>query len=108
MVRQAILTKEIEPEVVADRADGLDAEVESAVRLHSRLVYRIAISVLRSRSDAEDATQDVFLRVHRFREKFAGARNTKTYLAQIAWRVALSAKRIGSSSPTSPRPRSTK
>lgn len=89
MVRQAILTREIGPDVVADRADGLDAEVENAVRLHTRLVYRIAFSVLRRRSDAEDATQEVFLRVHRFRTRLPGVRDLKTYLARIAWRVAL-------------------
>ena len=89
MHRQAVLTREIEPAALADRNDGLDAEVENAVRLHSRLVYRITFSVLRSRSDAEDATQEVFLRVLRYRERLPGVRDLKTYLARIAWRVAL-------------------
>jgi len=89
MRRQAVLTRETEPAAWADRADGLDAEVEKAVRLHSRLVYRITFSVLRSRSDAEDATQEVFLRVLRYREKLPDVRDMKTYLARIAWRVAL-------------------
>ena len=89
MRRQAVLTRETEPAAWADRADGLDAEVEKAVRLHSRLVYRITFSVLRSRSDAEDATQEVFLRVLRYREKLPEVRDMKTYLARIAWRVAL-------------------
>jgi len=89
MVRQAILTREMGPDAIADRADGLDAVVENAVRLHSRLVYRIAFSVLRSRSDAEDATQEVFLRVHRYRTRLPGVRDLKTYLARITWRVAL-------------------
>ncbi len=89
MVRQAVLIREIGPDAVAEGVDGLDSEVESAVRLHSRLVYRIAFSVLRSRSDAEDATQEVFLRLHRFRARLAGVRDLKTYVARIAWRVAL-------------------
>jgi RNA polymerase sigma-70 factor (ECF subfamily) len=89
MVRQAILTQEIGPKAFAGPSDDLVGEVESAVRLHSGLVFRIAFSVLRSRSDAEDATQEVFLRVHRFRTRLPGVRDLKTYLARIAWRVAL-------------------
>ena len=89
MVRQAVLTREIEPAEMAAVPDGVDADVERAVRLHSRLVYRITFSVLRNRSDAEDATQEVFLRLLRFRGRLPEVRDMKTYLARIAWRVAL-------------------
>ena len=37
--------------------------LEALVREHSRLVYRIAYAVLRSHHDAEDATQETFMRV---------------------------------------------
>ncbi len=47
-------------------------ELEIAVREHARLVYRIAYSVLRDHHDAEDATQETFLRVLRYRRKLAG------------------------------------
>ncbi|HUM02891.1 MAG TPA: RNA polymerase sigma factor [Thermoanaerobaculia bacterium] len=83
------MTRETGPEAGTDRTDGLDAEVENAVRLHSRLVFRIAYSVLRSRTDAEDATQEVFLRILRSRERLPEVRDMKTYLARVAWRVAL-------------------
>lgn len=63
--------------------------VESLVREHSRLVYRIAYAVLRSHHDAEDATQETFLRVMRYSHKLASVENQKTWLARIAWRVAV-------------------
>ncbi len=69
--------------------DALDARIEEAVRLHAKLVYRIAYSVLRNAADAEDATQEVFVRVLRFREKVSEVRDMRTWLARIAWRVAL-------------------
>src|SRR6516225_910469 len=47
-------------------ADTVDAAVEEAVREHSRAVYRIAFSVLRNHQDAEDATQDAFVRLLRY------------------------------------------
>lgn len=63
--------------------------LESAVREHSRLVYRIAYSVLRNPADAEDATQEIFLRVLRHGNRIAGIRDPKAWLARIAWRVAV-------------------
>jgi RNA polymerase sigma-70 factor, ECF subfamily len=63
--------------------------LEIAVREHARLVYRVAYSVLRNHHDAEDATQETFLRALRYRRKLEGVREAKTWLASIAWRVAV-------------------
>jgi RNA polymerase sigma-70 factor (ECF subfamily) len=63
--------------------------LETAVREHARLVYRVAYSVLRNHHDAEDATQETFMRVIRYRRKLEGVRDPKTWLARIAWRVAV-------------------
>jgi RNA polymerase sigma-70 factor (ECF subfamily) len=63
--------------------------LEAAVREHARLVYRIAYSVLRNHHDAEDATQETFVRVLRYARKLDGVRDHKTWLARIAWRVAV-------------------
>ena len=70
-------------------AAASDDALETAVRDHARLVYSIAFSVLRNHHDAEDATQEVFLRVLRYERKLAGVQDRKTWLARIAWRVAL-------------------
>src|SRR5258706_13067793 len=67
--------------------------LEAAVRKHSRLVYRIAYSVLRNQADAEDATQETFLRVLRYGKKFARIYDPKAWLARIAWRVAVQRRR---------------
>jgi DNA-directed RNA polymerase specialized sigma24 family protein len=62
-------------------------QLELAVREHARLVYRVAYSVLRNHHDAEDATQETFMRVLRYRRKMNGVRDQRTWLARIAWRV---------------------
>jgi len=67
--------------------------LESAVREHARLVYRIAYSVVRNHHDAEDATQETFVRVLRYKKKLEGVRDPKTWLARIAWRVAVERSR---------------
>jgi len=75
-------------------ADLLEKDLlESLVRQHSRLVYRIAYAVLRSHHDAEDATQETFVRVLRYSHKLARVENHKTWLARIAWRVAVDRSR---------------
>jgi RNA polymerase sigma-70 factor (ECF subfamily) len=71
------------------RIESRDALLEALVREHSRLVYRIAYSVLRCHQDAEDATQETFMRVLRYGSKLADVEDSKTWLARIAWRVAL-------------------
>ena len=79
--------------VMADR--GLAATessasfLESAVREHARLVYRIAYSVLRNPDEAEDAVQDTFLRMLRHGDKARSIEDLKAWLARIAWRVAV-------------------
>jgi len=66
-----------------------DTMVEALVHEHSRMVYRIAYAVLRSHHDAEDATQETFMRVLRYSSKLADVEQPKTWLARIAWRVAV-------------------
>lgn len=63
--------------------------LETAVREHARLVYRIAYSVLRNPADAEDATQETFLRALRYGKRIARIHDQKAWLARIAWRVAV-------------------
>jgi RNA polymerase sigma-70 factor (ECF subfamily) len=78
-------------------AERRAAALEGLVREHSRLVYRIAFSVLRRHHDAEDATQETFLRVLRYSSKLDAVEDRKTWLARIAWRVANDRnKRLGS------------
>lgn len=80
----------IETRLVERRADEL---LEDLIRQHSRLVYRVAFAALRSHHDAEDAAQETFLRVMRYGRKLATVENPKTWLARIAWRVALDRSR---------------
>jgi RNA polymerase sigma-70 factor (ECF subfamily) len=69
--------------------EALEDLLENLVRQHSRLVYRIAYAVLRRHHDAEDATQETFVRVLRYGHELAGVEDHKTWLARIAWRVAV-------------------
>jgi RNA polymerase sigma-70 factor, ECF subfamily len=63
--------------------------LEDMVRQYSRLAYRVAYAALRSHHDAEDATQETFIRVMRYGRKLAAIENPKAWIVRIAWRVAL-------------------
>jgi RNA polymerase sigma-70 factor (ECF subfamily) len=85
--REAVLSEAVTVPHSQDRSQ--DESVEDLVRQHSRLVYRIAYAALRSHHDAEDATQETFLRVLRYSRKLAHVEDQKAWLARIAWRVAV-------------------
>jgi RNA polymerase sigma-70 factor (ECF subfamily) len=75
------------------RAESSHDTLERLVREHSRLVYRIAYAVLRSHHDAEDSTQETFMRVLRYSSKLPEVEDPKTWLARISWRVAVDRSR---------------
>jgi RNA polymerase sigma-70 factor (ECF subfamily) len=82
--------------IVDDASAAVQADddpLEAAVHEHARFVYRITYAVLRNHHDAEDAAQETFLRVLRYGKSFEGVRDRKTWLARIAWRVALDRRR---------------
>ena len=80
-----------------DRCDivvHLAAAVKRQVSIPVVAVGRIkrpemAEAILRDHHDAEDVTQEVFLRVLRLRREMEGVKSPKTWLARIAFRVAL-------------------
>ena len=95
LAREAILSEAVTvPRSQDDSQDrSQDEALDDLVRQHSRLVYRIAYAALRSHHDAEDAAQETLLRVLRYSHKLAKVENHKTWLARIAWRVAVDRSR---------------
>ena len=69
--------------------ERVTSTLETLVREHSRMIYRIAYGSLRSHPDAEDAVQETFVRVLRYGAKLDHVEDPKTWLARIAWRVAV-------------------
>ena len=72
-----------------DQSKLVTRRLESLVHEHSRLVYRIGFAVLRNHHEAEDATQETFMRVLRYSSRLDQVEDPKTWLARIAWRVSV-------------------
>jgi len=68
----------------AGRSKGLSV----LVRRYSASVYHLMVRILSDREEAEDATQEVFLRVHRSLDSFDIERNFRSWLYTIAWNFA--------------------
>lgn len=89
MAGQVMPGEAILEDAQATKADRPPVSVEALVVEYSLMVFRIAYSILRNHHDAEDAVQEVFLRVLRHRERLFEIRNPKTWVARIAWTAAL-------------------
>src|ERR1700734_4013193 len=68
-------------------------DLAAIVEAYSGLLFRIANSVLRSRTEAEDVVQDVFLRVLQHRLSLSTVRDMRVWLIRIAWNLALDRRR---------------
>jgi RNA polymerase sigma-70 factor (ECF subfamily) len=68
-------------------------DLAAIVDAYSTLLFRVANSVLRSRTEAEDVVQDVFIRLLQHRRSLSTVRDMRVWLIRIAWNLALDSKR---------------
>jgi RNA polymerase sigma-70 factor (ECF subfamily) len=78
-------------DAVRQQAD--EAALAALVELYAGALYRVAFSVLRNASDAEDAVQEAFLRVLRHRDQLNDVRDHRVWLIRIVWNIVLDRKR---------------
>jgi RNA polymerase sigma-70 factor (ECF subfamily) len=62
--------------------------IEDLVHSHAQTLFRVAYSVVRNHSDAEDVVQETFVRALKH-GKLDQIENHKAWLVKIAWRLAL-------------------
>src|ERR1700683_3814028 len=78
--------EEIHPDValVARAKQGDTAAFEQLVRQYERQIFRVAQHITQNREDAEDITQDAFLKAYEKLEQFQGNSKFYTWLVRIA------------------------
>lgn len=57
--------------------------------LYAEMIYNIALKFSKSKEDAEEITQEVFIKVYRFSGKFEGKSSVKTWLYRMAVNTSL-------------------
>lgn len=60
------------------------------IKSHERLVYGVVWKIVRNQADAEDISQEVFLKVHKKLGTFHHESKLSTWIAKIAYNQALS------------------
>ena len=70
-----------------------EIDLAALVETYSMLLFRVAHSVLRSRPEAEDVVQDVFVRVIQHCSTLHEVKEMRLWLVRIAWNLALDRRR---------------
>jgi RNA polymerase sigma-70 factor (ECF subfamily) len=79
--------------LLATESARSEVDLAALVETYSRLLFRVAHSVLRSHAEAEDVVQDVFMRVIERRRSLQAIRDMRVWLVRIAWNLALDRRR---------------
>src|ERR1700689_590736 len=82
----SIQPDEVHPDValVARAKQGDTAAFEQLVRQYERQIFRVAQHITQNREDAEDITQDAFLKAYEKLDQFQGNSKFSTWLVRIA------------------------
>jgi RNA polymerase sigma-70 factor, ECF subfamily len=101
------LPERTDRDLVSAAREG-DAEAFGVlVRRHQRRVYRLAVHLLKSGAEAEDVTQDTFVRAYGALDRFDGRSEPFTWIYRICVNLSLNALRSRktrrASSPDDPR-----
>jgi RNA polymerase sigma-70 factor (ECF subfamily) len=78
-----------EPETIRRAQHGDAAAFERIYQLHSRRVYALCLRIARNPTEAEDLTQEAFLRAFRKIQTFRGESAFSTWLYRLALNVVL-------------------
>lgn len=73
----------------AEKETAREERFRDLVGRQSRFAFRVAYAVLRNTSDAEDAVQEVFLKLYRT-GAWESIEDERAFLARATWRVAVS------------------
>jgi len=74
-----------------DTRSGID--LTALVETYSALLFRVANSVLRCQTEAEDVVQDTFVRVLERRLYLPAVRDMRMWLIRITWNLAIDRRR---------------
>ncbi len=74
--------------LATDKTAEREARFAAIVERQSRFLFRIAYAILRNPHDAEEAVQDMFLKLYRT-DDWEGIRDEKAFLGRAVWRMAV-------------------
>lgn len=88
-----LLTATEEAELIADARGGSLGAFEQLYRRHSARVFGLCLRLSANRADAQDATQETFIKAWRSLQGFRGESAFSTWLHRIAFNVTVGVER---------------
>lgn len=83
------MENDIPIELIREAGNGNMTAFEEIYRLTSGFVYNVALRITRCHADAEEITQEVFVKMHRALAQFEFRSSCKTWLYRIAANTAI-------------------
>src|SRR5580692_619055 len=83
------IVRDDEGALVAAAKAGEVSAFEELVNRYERRIFRLAMNITQNREDAQDATQDAFLKAYQHLDSFQGGSRFYTWLVRIAVNEAL-------------------
>jgi len=90
---RTVFSDQDDPTVVAAAQKGDRGALTEVIARHRPWVYNIAVRMMGDPTSAEDATQDIFIKVVRRIASFEGRSSFRTWLYRVAFHHLLNAKR---------------
>lgn len=85
----------LDPRVIETGSRAAEDDFEERLAEVGTLAFRVAYGVLRHREDAEDVAQEALARAYDRRHTLRDRERFRSWLARIAWRLALDRRRSG-------------
>jgi RNA polymerase sigma-70 factor (ECF subfamily) len=76
-------------DLVGRAREGDEQAFAQLVRRHQQRIHRLALHIVRDRADAEDVTQETFIRAYRALSRFDGRSEPYTWFYRIAVNLSL-------------------
>lgn len=86
---RTMMSKRTDRELVDAARTGDSEAFGVLMRRHQRRIYRLALHLLRDAAEAEDATQDTFVRAYAALDRFDGRSEAFTWIYRIAVNLSL-------------------
>jgi RNA polymerase sigma-70 factor (ECF subfamily) len=83
------MSKRTDRELVDAAREGDSEAFGELMRRHQRRIYRLALHLLRNAAEAEDATQEAFVRAYGALDRFDGRSEAFTWIYRIAVNLSL-------------------
>jgi len=82
-----------EKDLIQSILDGNTQAFSVLLKRHQRPIHALIRQIVSNREDAEELTQDVFIKAFSKLDSFKGSSSLSTWLYRIAWNTAVSATR---------------